>query len=104
MLVTEVPGELRIPGVVLRNVRRRLGLSREEIRNLLRLSLAAYARYEQRDAPPWMRYALVGIGVTCCSVPVDEMLRRVGLQLATPPDFSAVGVSPESSDDHPDEA
>lgn len=78
--VTENPGERRIPGAVLRNVRRRLGLSREEMRTLLHLSLAAYARYEQRDAPPWMRYALVGVGVTCCRVPVDEMLKRVGLQ------------------------
>jgi hypothetical protein len=27
-----------------------------------------------------MRYALVGIGVNCCGVSVDEMLKRVGIR------------------------
>lgn len=67
----------RVAGDVIRSVRRSLGYTREELRDYLRVGSASLARYELTDAPPWMSYALIGIGVLERGVPVDEMIRRV---------------------------
>ena len=67
----------RVPGAVIRAVRRSLGYTREELRQLLRVGSASLARYELTDAPPWMSYVLISIGVVERGVPVDEMIRRV---------------------------
>ena len=71
------PLRVRLPGHLLRAVRRSLGLSQDELREPLRVGPASLARYEQGDAPAWMRYALIGVGVIERGVPVDEMVRRV---------------------------
>lgn len=67
-------------GAALRAVRRSLGFSQGEVREHLRLGQASIARYEQRDAPAWMEYALIGVGVLERGVPVDEMVRRVAAE------------------------
>lgn len=72
----------RVAGDVIRSVRRSLGYTREELRDYLRVGSASLARYELTDAPPWMSYALIGIGVLERGVPVDEMIRRVAAEEA----------------------
>ncbi len=67
----------RVPGQVMRDVRRSLGLSQAELREPLCVGQASIARYEKGDAPAWMEYALIGVGVLEHGVPVDEMVRRV---------------------------
>lgn len=67
----------RVPGTTLRAVRRSLGLSRDAIASRLGVSVTGYARYEQKDAPLWMRYVLIGVGMIDRGVPGDEMRRRV---------------------------
>lgn len=64
----------------MRAVRRSLGYSRDELRDSLRVGPASLARYELGDAPPWMAYALIGVGVLERGVPVDEMVRRVAAE------------------------
>ena len=68
---------VRVAGEVIRAVRRSLGYSRDELRTPLRVGPASLARYELGDAPPWMQYALIGVGVLERGIPVDEMVRRV---------------------------
>lgn len=70
-------GRARVSGDLIRAVRRSLGLSQGELREPLRVGHASLARYEQGDAPAWMQYALIGVGVLERGVPVDEMVRRV---------------------------
>lgn len=70
----------RVPGRLVRAVRRSLGLSQGELREPLRVGQASIARYEQGDAPAWMEYALIGVGVLDRGVPVDEMVRRVAAE------------------------
>lgn len=70
----------RVPGRIVRAVRRSLGLSQGELREPLRVGQASIARYEQGDAPAWMEYALIGVGVLERGVPVDEMVRRVAAE------------------------
>lgn len=67
----------RVSGQIVRDVRRSLGLSQGELREPLRVGHASLARYEQSNAPAWMQYALIGVGVLERGVPVDEMVRRV---------------------------
>lgn len=70
----------RVPGQLIRAVRRSLGLSQGDLRAPLRVGHASIARYEKGDAPAWMEYALIGVGVLEHGVPVDEMVRRVAVQ------------------------
>ena len=83
------PLRVRLPGSLLRAVRRSLGLSQDELREPLRVGPASLARYEQGDAPAWMRYALIGVGVIERGVPVDEMVRRVASERNAEPDTPA---------------
>ena len=64
----------------MRAVRRSLGLSQDQLRQSLSVGPASLARYELTDAPAWMRYALIGVGVLERGVPVDEMIRRVTVE------------------------
>jgi predicted transcriptional regulator len=69
----------------MRAVRRSLGLSQDALREPLRVGPASIARYEMGDAPAWMRYALIGVGVLERGVPVDEMVRRVEAETGVEP-------------------
>lgn len=91
---------VRVPGEVVRAVRRSLGYSRDELRKPLRVGPASLARYELGDAPPWMRYALIGVGVLERGVPVDEMVRRVAAESAAAADRARGGerATPEDVD------
>ena len=93
------PERERVAGNVVRAVRRSLGYSRDELRDPLRVGPASLARYELADAPPWMTYALIGIGVLERGVPVDEMVRRVvveeqAAEASTPRGRAGTAVTP----------
>lgn len=88
---------VRIPGDVVRAVRRSLGYTRAELLGPLRVGPASLARYELRDAPPWMRFALIGVGVLERGVPVDEMVRRFAAESAA----AADGVEPAAPPTRP---
>lgn len=77
---TEPGTSPRFPGAALRAIRRGLGLNQASLCAILRIGPASLARYELRDAPAWMRHALIGVGVLEGGVPVDEMIRRVTVE------------------------
>lgn len=76
-------GAPRYAGDQLRRVRRSLdGMSQEELARHLGLGAQAIRRYEQEGAPGWMPFALIGLGIRVFEVPLQEMIRRVGLDPA----------------------
>lgn len=77
---------VRVPGDVVRAVRCSLGYTRDDLLKPLRVGPASLARYELVDAPAWMRYALIGVGVLERGVPVDEMVRRFAAESAAAAD------------------
>jgi transcriptional regulator with XRE-family HTH domain len=69
---------------VIRAFRARVGLSQEELSRALGLGQNAVYRYEQRGAPAWVRYALLGMAVCDFGVPVGEARRLVAMRTRVP--------------------